>query len=358
MTGGSLQALRPFVNVANDDDFRLVIAWIFKAMFPIGPTPILVVIGEPGGCKSTFLKVVRRLLDPNVAPLRLAPRSERDLFISAGRSWLVAFDNISRVNNDLSDAICSLITGGGYATRALFSDDDECIFHLIRPVMMNSTVEPTDRDDFLERSVVIRVPPLPRDARKTEALFWENFDAQAPAILGALLTALGEAMGQISGVQANGLPRMADFARLAIAAEPSLGWSAGGFMETCQRQRLDADDAVLEGSPIGAPLMKLLTVGGFRGSCEQLLKQLGAHLGPVVRSPQRWPSTPRGMRSELNRIAPALRRKKVEVFFERTANERIVILVPQTPKPRIPKCLSDTMPVGANGPYSEHVDQT
>ena len=40
----------------------------------------------------------------------------RDFAIASESSWLVAFDNLSGVQRWLSDALCRLATGGGFAT--------------------------------------------------------------------------------------------------------------------------------------------------------------------------------------------------------------------------------------------------
>jgi hypothetical protein len=46
--GGTLAALRPYVNLASDDDWRLVVSWLLAALRPTGPYPVLVVYGEQG----------------------------------------------------------------------------------------------------------------------------------------------------------------------------------------------------------------------------------------------------------------------------------------------------------------------
>ena len=71
--------------------------------------------------------MVRALIDPNTAPLRAAPRDGRDLIIAATNGWVIALDNLSTVPDWLSDAICRLATGGGFATRELYSDGEEII---------------------------------------------------------------------------------------------------------------------------------------------------------------------------------------------------------------------------------------
>ncbi len=65
-------------------------------------------------------KILRKLLDPSVSLIRTPPRDERDLLIAATNSWVVAYDNLSRLLLWQSDALCRLATGGGFSTRELY----------------------------------------------------------------------------------------------------------------------------------------------------------------------------------------------------------------------------------------------
>src|SRR5262245_35105057 len=76
--GGSVAALRSFLNVQSDTDFVLVVAWALACLRNRGPYPVIVLSGEQGSAKSTFSSILRALLDPNTAPLRALPREDRD----------------------------------------------------------------------------------------------------------------------------------------------------------------------------------------------------------------------------------------------------------------------------------------
>ncbi len=81
--GGSLDELRALVNLPDPDAWMLSVAWLVAAFRPDRPFPILAVNGEQGSAKSTFCKMGRALIDPNVAPLRRPPCDDRDLMIAA-----------------------------------------------------------------------------------------------------------------------------------------------------------------------------------------------------------------------------------------------------------------------------------
>ena len=118
--GGSVETLRSFLNVQSDTDFVLVVAWALACLRDRGPYPVIVLSGEQGSAKSTFSAILRALLDPNTAPLRALPREDRDLFIAASNGHVLAFDNVSGLPAWISDTLCRLATGGGFAVRQLY----------------------------------------------------------------------------------------------------------------------------------------------------------------------------------------------------------------------------------------------
>jgi len=79
-----------------------------------------VIAGEQGSAKTVLSKMLRALVDPNTAPLRTLPRDERNLSIAANNAHVLAFDNVSGLPHWLSDALCRLATGGGFAVRQLY----------------------------------------------------------------------------------------------------------------------------------------------------------------------------------------------------------------------------------------------
>ena len=69
--------------------------------------------------------MIRKSIDPNKVDLRAAPKKVEDIFVNAANNHLVSYNNLSKITIDCSDALCSLSTGGGYATRQLYTNSDE-----------------------------------------------------------------------------------------------------------------------------------------------------------------------------------------------------------------------------------------
>lgn len=173
--GGSISSLRRFVNV-KEDDWVLFVSWLIAAFRPKGPYPILGLKGEQGSAKTTIGRVARQLIDPFMidpfkAPMRTKPPNERDLMITASNSYLITLDNLSHLSPWLSDALCRLATGGGLATRQLYTDDEEIIFDAQRPTLLNG-IEKEASDIALESSpVATAVYEFMRDKNKWEGTF-------------------------------------------------------------------------------------------------------------------------------------------------------------------------------------------
>jgi hypothetical protein len=192
--GGSIEMLRSFLNLKSNVDFVLVVAWALAVLRDRGPYPVLVLSGEQGSAKSTFSAILRALLDPNTAPLRALPREDRDLFIAATNGHVLAFDNVSGLAAWISDTLCRLATGGGFAVRQLYTDQDEVLFDAARPVILNGIEEIVTRPDLADRALFLTLEPIPEERRRPEAELWASFDIQRPLILGVLLNAMVEGL--------------------------------------------------------------------------------------------------------------------------------------------------------------------
>ena len=180
--------------------------------------------GEQGSAKSTTARVLRALVDPSTAPLRSEPRELRDLMIAASNAWVISLDNISRVPYWLSDALCRLSTGGGFSTRELYTDRDETLFDAQRPLILNGIEELAVRGDLLDRCLILYLPCIPEEKRRAELTFWDEFESERPAILGATLGAVSGALRRLPKVKLTEMPRMA----VTIPADPSPRPAADG----------------------------------------------------------------------------------------------------------------------------------
>jgi hypothetical protein len=321
-SGGSVETLRSYLNVSTDSDFVLVVACALAAFRNRGPYPVIVLSGEQGSAKSTFSAILRALLDPNTAPLRALPREDRDLFIAARNGHVLAFDNVSRLPDWISDTLCRLATGGGFAVRQLYTDQDEVLFDATRPVILNGIEEIVTRPDLADRSVFLTLEQIPEDRRRPEKELWAAFEAEHPRILGVLLDAVVEGLRRLPETRLEKLPRMADFALWATACETAL-WPAGTFSLAYCGNRDEAVDSVIDADPIAVAVRAMMeTRTEWTGTASDLLGALADTAGERVAGSKTWPDSPRALSGRLRRAATFLRKIGVEIEFDRQGRTR------------------------------------
>lgn len=324
--GGSVEALRDFLNVQSDQDFVLVVAWALSVLRNKGPYPALVLSGEQGSAKSTFSAILRSLLDPNTAPLRALPREDRDLFIAASNGHVLAFDNVSGLPAWISDTLCRLATGGGFAVRQLYTDQDEVLFDAARPVLLNGIEDIVTRPDLADRALFLTLEPIPEERRRPEAELWAAFEAERAHILGVLLDAVVKGLKRLPDTHLPKLPRMADFALWASACETAI-WPAGTFWSAYCGNRDEAVEGVIDADPVAAAVRAVMTERTvWTGTASDLLGALGEAVGERIAKSKTWPDSPRALSGRLRRAATFLRKIGIDVSFEREGRARTRII--------------------------------
>jgi hypothetical protein len=226
LPGGSINDLRPFVNLQTERDFQLAVAWAEAALRDRGPYPVLPLAGEQGTSKTTVSRVMRELLDPNVAPLRALPHDDRDLFVAASNSHVLAFDSVSGLPRWLSDTLCRLASGGGFVVRSLYTDQDETLFAACRPILLNGITDVARQPDLAERAMPLVLQPIAEENRRTEAEFWKAFENKRAIILGALLDGAAAGGAALAGDGAPPVAAHGRFRHLGVRLRNSVlaGW--------------------------------------------------------------------------------------------------------------------------------------
>ncbi len=306
--GGSIDMLRGLINCAADDDFVLVVSWLLAAMRGSPPYPILVVMGEHGSAKSSFCGTIRSLIDPAVASLRALPVQERDFYVAAHNSYALAFDNLSHIPPAMSDSLCQMASGGGFATRAMYTDLDETIIALGRPLIINGISRVLRRPDLGERSLLLTLAPIMPSAAADRA------PRSSPRSRRAGRRYWAPCSTPVSRACA-GCPASASTRRLASPtmpagrrpARPRSGRPArsrrrsGAIAPPCSA-RLADEDAVVD-----AVLRMMIGRETWRGTATELLAALEAEVGEAERRSKTWPGAPSVLGRRLRAVAKTLR---------------------------------------------------
>jgi hypothetical protein len=333
-----VDVLRSLLNVGEDANWMHIAAWLLGTLCPNGPYPILVVNGEQGSAKSTLCEALRYLVDPHATPLRAAPRKEEQLALAAHNGWLLAYDNLSNVQDWFSDALCRVSTGGAYTSRQLYTDEDESLLMVMRPVLLNGIAgEMVGRNDLRDRALFVELPSIPDGRRLTKKGVWQRLESARPDILGALLDACVLGLRRQSEVRLDATPRMSDFVMWVEACGPALGWAPNEYVTLYMRSREEADRQALGLWEVMPALLAILQDEPvFEGTFGDLLKALNDaadRMGTQVYRSSDWPRSARGLGGQLRRYVPNLRREGIAVEDLNRGNRGCRVRITLLPAP-------------------------
>ncbi len=333
--GGSLDAVLELLPLQERRDAALVLGWLVGALSPRGPYPVLVLAGAKGAGKSTAARLLKALVDPQEAPLRAEPKDVEALMVAAKSSWVLAYDNLSKVPTWLSDALCRLSTGGGLGKRELYTDAEEYVLEAQRPVILTGIGFGLLRDDLADRVMMVNLERLEDGARRPERELWAAFERAHPQALGALLDAVSVALRRWEEVRAAmpSLPRLADWSLWAEAAAPALGLRPGEVVEAFYAVQAGLNQDLLDNDPVAQAIL-LLTADWPEGhravfTASELLTALEEAMGlkEARVKPEGWPRTPAGLGKHLPRVQTALRGVGIRVEGVRDARVKRLLWV-------------------------------
>lgn len=300
-SGQPLDALLHFVNI-DPQDWPLVVVWLLECLRPETPFPLLEIGGLQGSAKSTTQSFLRRMIDPNKVDLRAAPRHLEDLEINAVNNWIVSLNNVSNLAGDKQDALCGMSTGGGFSRRTLYTNVEETVCEVKRPVVLNGIERLVTRQDLIDRTIHLELPEIFADRRLSETALNESFTSWHPWLLGALLDIFSAALRELPAVSLRNLPRMADYVILGEATSRALGWDLS-FTGLYEARKLDAIREALDASPVAVALEKFMA---DKGAWDGTVGDLYDILSEITNHRSGWPLSPKGLKGKLKRDKPAL----------------------------------------------------
>lgn len=190
--------------------------------------PLLFIQAEQGSGKSFITNnILRGLLDPNVNSSLRLPQKEKDFAIHCNSTFLLQYDNLSKINKDTSDLLCIAVTKGNVATRALYTDSGLSSLHLHAPIVINGIHSSVQESDLASRCLWLQLPKLPSAARRTEGELLAECEQDKSIIFGCLLQLSAILRQAEKNAIVTHPSRMMDFVKWLAAMESVLGQQAG-----------------------------------------------------------------------------------------------------------------------------------
>lgn len=285
-----------------------------------GTTPIASLLGPSGAGKSTRAKQLKYVVDPGTPEVRTPTKDVRDLFISAKNLHVLVLDNVSHLDAEMQDAICSLVSRGGFDRKKNYTDDDETIFEECKAIILNG-ISYKSRPDFQSRKIDIELQPITGGERLTEAEIWAETEKVRPSILGGICNALCNALKHTDKINPRDydLPRLADFGLFSVALERGNGWPEGQTLKALKDNYNTGLQDIAGEEPLIDEIIKFLDgkqMGGnaplFEGTTGELLDFLNNQTSDSTQKNKKWPSNPTALGSQLTRLKEPLKASGIE----------------------------------------------
>lgn len=318
-----LELLCPLLNLESQSDTVLATAFILSSYFTNSPYPLLALVGQQGTGKTTNSKIIEKLIDPNVTPLRSMPKKEEDLAIMSLHSHLICFDNLSGMSAAVSDAICRVATGGGLSKRKLYEDKDLVTIKVGNPLITNGIGGFIEKPDLAERCILLHCPFVPPDQRKSDSKLWEDFEYIYPKLLDSLFNLISSVLRNLPNTKLDRLERMADYCLIGSAAEEALGLRPGDFMTIYGQKLRDTSMELVSSNCLARMIIQFALYhpnwSGSSTSLFRILKLDQEETQKKYRGNNLIPKAPNSLGKAVNRLSPTF--KSFGIYFSQERSE-------------------------------------
>jgi hypothetical protein len=330
---GDIKELLNFVNLnyhpdgSLSHDQLLLLCWVVFSFIPDLPHPAPILAGPQGSNKSTFQKALKELIDPSSVQAQASPSSLNEFIQIASHHWFLVLDNLSHLSEWLSDAICRVITGGGFTKRELYSDDSDVIYDFKHIIGLNGINLVVEKADLLDRSLIFN---LKRSKQFTkEETFWAKFEERKPYILGGVFEILVKTLNIIKTLpEPEDNFRMADFAHWGSAIAQALGFKAQDFIEAYKANVSKQNQEALDASPVGIALIEFMSdKDEWIGTATDLLNEFEKLADPlhININSKLWPKDARWVWRRITDILPNLEAEKIKATQSRDKQRFITL---------------------------------
>ncbi len=327
--GGNVTQLDKFLNINNESEKLLFKTFAISAFIPNFPHPLLVIHGPQGSGKTTPLKLLKSLIDPSGLKTMSEPDNKREFVQLASHHSFIFLDNLSMLQEWLSDSLARASTGDGLSKRELYSDDEDIIYSLQRTVALNGINLVVSKADLLDRSILIGLERISEKDRRLEEEYWAEFEEQKPLILGAIFDCVSKALQEYPNIALTSLPRMADFTKWGCAITRGLGLPESDFLQAYYQKIGQQNDEALQASPVAQTILELMTDrDAWQGTPTELYDELYriASRLKIDTNSRYWPKDPQWLYKRAQLVHSNLVEEGIRITRDEKSRPRMIYI--------------------------------
>ena len=330
---GDISLLIPFLNLKNEEQIPLELAYLITCFIPGIPHPIHISHGPQGAAKSTVDRIKRRLVDPSVNDIQTLTSRVDQTVQTLAQNWLCAFDNVSHMNEEISDLLSRAATGASYSKRALYTDDETVIHKLGCCVSLNGINVVVNKPDLMDRCILIEYARISKTRRKEEKEILTNFEALRPKILGGICDVLAYAIRIKPTIRTSSMERMADFTLWGMAVCQAMGYGAETFLRLYRTNIARQHEEIVNSDSVGLALLELMADNNrWSGTPSELLSELNSRCDSLSMDKRTggWPKAPHALTRRIKQLETTLAALGYRVLYgddHRTSKARQITIV-------------------------------
>ena len=97
-------------------------------------------------------------------------------FNKLSHNYIAYYDNVSVIQDWISDLLCRAVTGSSFSKRALWTNDDDFYYNFKRIIGINGIDLAATKADLLDRSIIIQTERIDKKDRVKIEKIWEKFN--------------------------------------------------------------------------------------------------------------------------------------------------------------------------------------
>jgi hypothetical protein len=197
---------------------RLLSVWLVALVAGIRPLPLLALIGNKGGGKTTLGRSIQRLLMGEHGGLTPLSGDVRDFWTLIQERPTAGFDNVDgAVPPWFIDALANAVTGGRVQKRELYTDDTLRDRNILAAIVVTSRTAPFARTDVTERALPLFTCEFEDGMRRPDSELDREVAEERSGMLAYLLRWASRTLERQRDAPLDLPARFLDFARLVWA---------------------------------------------------------------------------------------------------------------------------------------------
>ncbi|MGB9168604.1 MAG: hypothetical protein WCB31_06735 [Nitrososphaeraceae archaeon] len=114
---------------------------------------------------------------------RYFPRDSNEFIQQLSQNYVVYYDNVSVIQDCISDLLFRAVTGSSFSKHALWTNDDDFYYNFMRNTGINGIDLAATKADLLDRSIIMQIDRIEKKDMKRIVKIWQRFDELKPKMI-------------------------------------------------------------------------------------------------------------------------------------------------------------------------------